>query len=650
MRLSLAWLCLLLAPAGCLPPPEVPAPPGPEVEPLDPRGGLRSLPWGGLVLDPTIPVQEEDSTTLWRSYQDVDVMLEAPAAGQLRIELWSDGSAEERAGNALPVTVGADGRIVFALRLGSKWVELGSTQIALGVSERRLRLRLRRQDRAAVLYIDHWRGGTWVQHPRTLGVDSIALCQGRRTLVLEPEGARIEVVPQPPAEAFSFNRAFDRMANWKLYQRRMDGRADLPLSFAYRAERPALLVVELLGPEGSLRGGPMRLPLPPSPGRSVRVLLRDVPQGGGYQLRGRLLDAAGGDLLGEDTVSHIAVGDVFLAIGQSNMSGFAPLEPREEPDAQVHLFGNDYRWRQAREPMDSGQDQVDRVSEEWPAHSLMLSFAKEVSRGAGVPVAIIPGPRYGTNIDHDWRRLDEQPLHRGTLYGSAVHRVLLHGYEAPIRGILWYQGEGNAGSGTDNYLRQLIRHVADLRRDLGGPVFLANCQLATNGMNRTEQDLTYYMQVQEAQRRYALHDPRSAVVALVDLPRSDPWHLNNAGIREAGRRLARAVLAGSYGLPQVLGPQLQAASLTPARDVIELLYDKPMRGGDAALLRARDDAGPLPIASVVVQGPRVQVWLRRPAQGTPLLSYGYSSNPGAGWLVAADGSGGALVFQDLPIR
>ena len=53
---------------------------------------------------------------------------------------------------------------------------------------------------------------------------------------------------------------------------------------------------------------------------------------------------------------------LFILAGQSNMSGRAELPDDQALDPQIVVFGNDYRWRVAVEPIDSPQGQVDAVS------------------------------------------------------------------------------------------------------------------------------------------------------------------------------------------------------------------------------------------------------------------------------------------------
>jgi hypothetical protein len=601
------------------------------------------------------PEEDLPSGLLWRPNQDVDVLLPAVPLGQtLSIELWADGSQEKTAGNAVRFELQADGTARFSLRFGSQVTSYASeVQPTLVLAGAPLRLRMRRDDTGttATLYVDTQSGTAWVQEQARFGFDYTRFF-GRRTLLLQgPAGTTPTVQPIAPPEAFSFNRTYEALVDWKVFQRRGTA-GDIPLSIFYRSATAATLAVQVLSADASLviatvQGSSMRAA---PQGRGVKLWLRGVPTGGNYQLKARLSAESGP--LGEDTVHDIAVGDVFLSIGQSNMAGFASLTPAEPPVPQVHAFGNDYIWRQAAEPMDGWDNQVDEISEEDAQHSLMLRFGKEAASAAGVPVAIIPGPRYGTNIDYDWARPAADPQDRSTLYGSALYRTLSQDFGAPIRGVLWYQGEGNAGSGVDNYRTMLAALMRALRSDLGSnDIFVANCQLSTIGTNQTFSDINDFMQVQEAQREYAAQDPLSLLVTFVDLPRQDEYHLDNPGVREAGRRLGVAVGQALYGKPAALGPVLRSAQLVAGQsNQVALTYDKAVQGGTAALYRLVDAQGSIQPSSVSVIGAQVLLTLPRATALPATLSYGYSSDDKAPWVRGADGAGGALVFQNLPLQ
>jgi len=577
-------------------------------------------------------------------------------AGQFEINLWNEGSYAENAGGGVLFRVDATGTAYAWVRRGREFTTLG--QASLGTPGR-LRLRLAKDfGTQSTLRLDRWNGAGWDPNVgaftiaddhrllgRGLGLSD--LIDGRRPLL------RVTAEKSLPDAALSIFRTHEGLADWKLFQRGPEGRAPLPVPVAYRAGGAARLEVRVVE---SANGAPLpgfdwedhAFPLSAAPsGATASFALDAVPAGGNYDLEARLVDAATEQVLGTDTVAEIAVGDVFLAIGQSNMSGYSgSLEPAEPPVDRVHLFGNDYVWKRAREPMDDGTDQVDRVSEEAPLHTLMLRFAKEIEKAVGVPVAIIPAPLGGTNLYSQWQRNAADPFNRGTLYGSAVWRVLTQGYAHPIRGALWYQGESDAGRGTDLYLADLRALVANLRADLGSPsLFFGNCQLATY----LTEDFETWLPIQEAQRIQGL-DPLAGVIPLIDQPRSDSIHLSVDGYKTAGVRLARVVRAGSYGQPAVQVPKLVSARFTSgARTQIEITWDRNVTGGTAGLFRAYNGATPVQPVSQSGSGATITLLFASPLPSNATIAYGYSRNPGAAWVVGADGSGPVLAFHKVAV-
>jgi hypothetical protein len=601
-----------------------------------------------------------DRLPAWLPFQDLDVYVDGGtiAAETLALEVWSEGTLAENAGDGLRVTIEPDGTVLASRRDGAALTPLGPA--ATPTVGDRLRLRLRKgTGPTSTLFVDEWDGGAWVQlaffdlaDDHQLIGRGLAMANqggGRRPLL------RLTAVRQAPVADLQLHRSFDGLADWKLYQRGAGGDAPIAVPFFYRAAAEVRLELRLADnqtgvPLAGFDFADRSFLLPAAPGGATdsRTLV-GVPEGGNYDLDARLVDPLSSNVLGQETVTSLAVGDVFLAVGQSNMSGYSgTLLPTEPPVPEVHLFGNDYVWKQAQEPMDSGTDQVDLVSAEGPAHSLMLRFAKEVSSAIGIPLAIIPAPLGGTNLHTQWQRNDTDPSDRGTLYGSSIHRVLVQGYAHPIRGVLWYQGESDVGRGTVAYRADLERLVADYRTDLGAPsLFFANCQLATYLLA----DQLGWLAIQEAQRQQAAAGALSALVALVDQPRADAIHLNVAGYKETGARLARAVLDGSYGVPSNLGPQLLSVVFAGSGNRIVLTYDEPLAGGgDVNLFRVEDQNGPVGLNSVQVSGDTVTLRLGGGTQGATTVSYGFGRDPGLGWVVAADGSGAALCFDRLPVN
>lgn len=470
-------------------------------------------------------------------------------------------------------------------------------------------------------------------------------------------------VADASANAFCLGRRPGDVPDWKLFQRDARGLASFPVRFRYRLATTARLEVAVVE---TASGEPLdghdyashTATLAPSStpeGTDGRLDVVGVPQGGNYELLARVVDPATGGVLLADVAHALAVGDVFLAAGQSNMSGnngwWESPNLFEQPDARVHLFGNDERWKLAREPMDDASDSVDAVAiDEVVRSSPMLRFAKEIVRGTGVPIAIIPTANFGSALaPGGWMREPSDPLSRSTLYGAAVSRVLVQGYDTPIRGVIWYQGENNHGDLPASYLSALAAFVGDLRHDLASPaLFFASCQLSRRD-SPFESVQTGTQGIREAQRQYALTDPRSVLVATVDLP-GDGLHLLGPGYREAGRRLGAATLRASYRKRTRTPPVLRRIRRLRSGLRILVKYDQRIVGATAARFRVVDGGVQIPIVAVTTRGSGVHLDLAAPVSTTARISYLGHPDPAAPWIVGLQGEGAALVFDDASVN
>lgn len=608
-----------------------------------------------------------DRIDAWYPLQRYDLYVEAgDTDGEaVTLEMWSDGTAAERAGRGLQARVEPDGTFSVRRRIGDGFEEVGTTTLSDPLD---FRLRLRKSTQStSTLFVDTRNGDAFVQEADFefddtglfgLGVTSAAEDGGRRPLL------RITGNPQAPDAAVVVDRSPGYLTDWKLFQRGPLGTAPVPFRVAYRANVASRLDIRISDSETGtpLSGfdyGSHVYNLASAPeGLSYAGTIPGVPQGGNYDVEMRLTAAVSGNLLGVTGVSAIAVGDVFLAGGQSNMSGNSgTLGDVETPIDSVHLFGNDYRWQRGEEPMDSPANQTDLVSVDGgAAHSLMLRFAKDVSAQVGVPVAIIPSPVGGSSLFSQWSPDPDDRTNRGSLYGSALHRVLTQGYAHPIRGVIWFQGEADVGNTANLYAAYLQFVVDELRADLGNPdLFFGNCQLSVFA---GPSDLDAWVAIQEAQRRQALSDEEpgpggSAVIPTLDQPHPDGFHLTAEGYKAVGARLAAAVLRGSYGIAGPQGPQLSGAVFSAGSSQIDIQYNKqiaPGTGTDPTLYRVRDANGPVPVTAATPLNSTVRLTLGVPAVGDTFVSYGYSNDPGANWIDSIDGEGTALAFQDLPVN
>ena len=591
-----------------------------------------------------MPLQD---TTVW-----LDVDPSSPET--CSIELWSDGSYAWNAGTGAILQIGSTGGLTYYDRFGRTVPSLAGPALP---ADGRLRMRIEKgSGNTSTLHLDSWSAAGWLldvaafpiaddHRYRGLGVALGDYLAGRRAV------RRITVVHQAPATALTLRKDPSWSSDWKLFQRDAQDRATVPLRFYYRLDAPGRIEARVVrSSDGNVLPGhdwsDHTAALAAADGASGSLDLAMVPAGGNYDVEVRLVRDSDGAVLGQGTLAQVAVGDVFLAAGQSNMSGYSGnLDNPEAPVDEVHLFHNDYTWKRASEPMDDGTDQVDLVSAEAPLHTLMLRFAKEIWQATGIPVAIIPGPLGGTNLYGQWQRNEADHDDRGTLYGSMLFRALVQNFGAPVKGFLWYQGESDAGRGTALYRADLKRLLAEYREDLGNPGLLAGIvQLATYDAA----DLNTWMAIQEAQRQVVVQDPLAVLSAAVDLPRADSIHLNVVGYKRLGVRLAAEMREQFYGQPVDASARLTEARAAANGGAVELVYDANVVGGATGLYQVSDSGGVRTVTSVSVSGNVVTVNVQGRLKSAAIVSYGTSRSPTAAWVKDAQG-GAVACFQNLAV-
>lgn len=137
---------------------------------------------------------------------------------------------------------------------------------------------------------------------------------------------------------------------------------------------------------------------------------------------------------------------------------------------------------------------------------------------------------------------------------------LHNGMIAPIapyglRGVLWYQGESNAGNAAP-YQKLLTGLMADWRREFAAELPFLIVQLPNFGAPVTAPAASDWASLREAQRRAVAADAHAALVVSIDLGERQELHPPNK--QEIGSRLARAARHLIYG--EVLSPSGPRAS------------------------------------------------------------------------------------------
>ena len=233
---------------------------------------------------------------------------------------------------------------------------------------------------------------------------------------------------------------------------------------------------------------------------------------------------------------------LFILAGQSNMVGWAPLPEVQEIEERIYLFGNDYRWRLASEPVDSAYNQVDQVSLDRIAHfgpSMAFALAS-LDRDPQIVIGLIPCAKNSSVIGQWQRDLSDQ-----TLYGSCLKRARAASPMGQISGILFFQGETDAldpvlypgpERNPSDWSRLFTAFVTDFRQDLNDPDLPVI--FAKLGSNSAPEAFINWDVVTEQQSSIQL--PMTAMITTDDLPQLDGLHFTAESYRIVGQRFAKA--------------------------------------------------------------------------------------------------------------
>lgn len=138
-----------------------------------------------------------------------------------------------------------------------------------------------------------------------------------------------------------------------------------------------------------------------------------------------------------------------------------------------------------------------------------------------------PGPRSPTGV-------------ASSLFNGMINPIL----PLTIKGVIWYQGEGNA-SRAWQYRKTFPLLIQDWREKWGRPALpFYFCQLANHGKKMSEPVDENWAELREAQS-LALSLPHTGQALLIDLGEGEAIHPVNK--KDVGDRLAKIALAKTYG-------------------------------------------------------------------------------------------------------
>ena len=339
-------------------------------------------------------------------------------------------------------------------------------------------------------------------------------------------------------------------------------------------------------------------------------------------------------------LDDILLGEVWLCSGQSNMEftiamlgGWPGFYQADHDD----LVQNEYPLLRfftvdkmtSPVPLDSCSGAWQRPSPDVVENSSAAAFffGRELVRELRVPVGLVVASWGGTPaeawtplpaLQHN-RRLAKfltDPNHNPDFDFPTTPAILYNGMinpllAAPVRGVIWYQGESNRND-PQEYEELMTALIASWRRAWKSDLPFYFTQLAPFDYGDTHSAAL----IQEAQRQ-TLAVPHTGMAVTADI--GDPQDIHPRNKRDVGRRLALWALARTYGveLPAFSGPLYR--KMEREGRAIRIWFDHAEGGlqagaeGPGELLIAGADRRFVP-AEFRIEGSTLLVWSEQVAK------------------------------------
>ncbi len=339
---------------------------------------------------------------------------------------------------------------------------------------------------------------------------------------------------------------------------------------------------------------------------------------------------------------NVFVGDLWVLAGQSNMEGVGDLVDVETPHPLVHSFQSREAWAAAEEPlhwlgesprpihhvlwgMPMPASPAPRDGSRLKGSGLGLTFAKTLAEATGVPIGLIPSAHGGTSMQQ-WEP-SRKNMGGGSLYGATLERVRANG--GKVAGILWYQGESDANmSDAPHYEARMTALIQSFRADFGQPDLpFYFVQLGGWVADPSLDYVNGWNSVRESQRLLVNALPNVGMASAIDCGLDDGIHIDTAGLKSLGRRLAAVAL----GHP---APALKSVVRDDAAHEIRVSFTNiqgqlTAPGKPAGFsLRSADGNEAALIYKITLAGPDAILKLNDdPSPAGLHLWYGYGLNP-----------------------
>ncbi|HEY8930898.1 MAG TPA: sialate O-acetylesterase [Mucilaginibacter sp.] len=287
------------------------------------------------------------------------------------------------------------------------------------------------------------------------------------------------------------------------------------------------------------------------------------------------------------TLNNILIGDVWLCVGQSNMTmpvdAISPFlgvtdYPNEIASANYPLIRtatvqSDYEDTPQANFKTPATWVVCSPSTVGPVSAVAYFFARKLNITLNVPIGIIVSSINGS-YGQEWANQEAitGDFLLNAIYGSN-NSSLYNGMISPltnlnVKGFLWYQGENNQHDNPANYTKLNQALIAGWRTKFNNsklPFYLVQLtpfaeDYATTNPPGGDKTLDYLAKFREGQAN-VLTLPGTGMAVTMDVGEVDNHHPRNK--KPVGERLALLALKNDYGQNvQTLGPHFSSWSTT----------------------------------------------------------------------------------------
>lgn len=361
------------------------------------------------------------------------------------------------------------------------------------------------------------------------------------------------------------------------------------------------------------------------------------------------------------TFSDVLIGEVWVCSGQSNMQW--SVNQAHDPDLekaaakypQIRIISVPQVGTQEPQADFAGRWQVCSPETVADFSAVGYFFGRQLHQTLGVPVGLIDNAWSGSAAEawvnretlaahprlkaiHDrWVTLEtavatDAKKMKGNQRPGNIHAgVLAPSIGYGIKGVIWYQGESNAGR-AHQYRELFPLLITSWRREWGlGDFPFYWVQLADYNAERAEPGESEWAELREAQTMTMRAVPQGGEAVSIDLGEGKDIHPKNK--QGVARRLARWALAETYGVSGIACRSPLYRSVERSGGRLVLTFEN-LTGGwrpfDVAepvgFTIAGADRKFVPAKAAIAKDGRVEVWSDAVAEPVA-VRYGWADNP-----------------------